>query len=80
MVVLLGHWRFSSHGQTDDGMTVLGKAVRICQRHGHGEDAKTVPLDFHFEKGDGPIRNPGRFHREQEFNHPSNWLALENGS
>ncbi len=22
MVVLLGDWRFSSHGQTDDGLTV----------------------------------------------------------
>ncbi len=29
-------------------------AVRICQRHGHGEDAKTVPPNSHFEKGDGP--------------------------
>ncbi len=25
------------------GLTVFGMAVRICQRHGHGEDAKTVP-------------------------------------
>ncbi len=23
--------------------------------HGHGEDAKTVPSDSHFEKGDGPV-------------------------
>ena len=36
------------------GLTVIGMAVQICQRSGHGEDAKTVPPDFHFEKGDGP--------------------------
>ena len=35
-------------------MAVFGMAVRICQRHGHGEDAKTVPPDSHFEAGDGP--------------------------
>ncbi len=37
------------------GLTVFGMAVRICQRHGHGEDAKTVPPDSHLEKGDGPV-------------------------
>ncbi len=42
------------------GLTVFGMAVRICQRHGHGEDAKTVPPDSHFEKGDGPVRNMWR--------------------
>ena len=36
------------------GLPVLGVAVRTCQRHGHGEDAKTVPPDSHFETGDGP--------------------------
>ncbi len=37
------------------GLTVFGMAVRICQRHGHGEDAKTVPPDSQFEKSDGPV-------------------------
>ncbi len=29
MVVLLGDWRFSSHGQTEDGMTVAPRGTRI---------------------------------------------------
>ncbi len=40
------------------GMTVFGMAVRICQRHGHGEDAKTVPPDSQIENGDGPDSAP----------------------
>ena len=40
------------------GLTVFGMAVRICQRHGHGEDAKTVPPDSQIENGDGPDSAP----------------------
>ena len=42
------------------GLTVFRMAVRICQRHGHGEDAKTVPPDFRFDKGNSPARPPHR--------------------
>ena len=38
------------------GLTVFGMAVRMCQRHGRGEYAKTVPPDSHFEKGDRPVK------------------------
>ncbi len=35
-------------------------AVRIAKRHGHGEDAKTVAPDSHFEKADGRATVPSR--------------------
>ncbi len=46
--------------------------MRICQRHGHGEDAKTVPPDSHFEKGDGPAPS-GREGRQPQSDKLSIW-------
>ncbi len=51
------------------GLTVFGMAVRICQRHGHGEDAKTVPPDSRTEKGDSPGTLPSWRSRGIDLDH-----------